>query len=133
MSKDPNFQTGKVVAQWDDEVDAEMPLTDRLALLSELSTSEDPTDRAKALALVQTLYPLVTLPAGTWAVLSRDNHGQETVWSAHYTEEQALVWMPEWKRAMEARGVYTWSVGQRDDIHADLLRNAGAVPEECIL
>lgn len=129
--KDSNFQTGKVVAQLEDSVEG--TVKERLLQVLDSLSFDDPVQRAAALAFALTIPALITLPDDTWVVAATDTHGQETVWSAHFSKEEALRWMPEWKKAMEARGVYTWFVTQRSGVHADFLRNADADPKECVL
>jgi hypothetical protein len=90
-------------------------------------------DRVRALALVEAIVSTITLPCGTWCCVSRyDSRQAATVWSAHYTDQQAQRWLPHWQAKYADRTDYTWSVERFDDARPWLLRHMDADPAVCV-
>lgn len=108
--------------------------------LPRLLASDDPTDRARAMAVARRIAWSVVLPPGTWTVYStyRDGWGgpgKKAVWSAHHDEAAAWLWHTVWVKHWEKQGRddFETHVGQLDNVPASYLRNPEADPTKCVM
>jgi hypothetical protein len=140
IKDDPNHESGRVHRNhsWETEIPQ-----NPLEALAGLLASSSPDDRVLALEVLRAMANRLTLPAGTWAVVTdqrpdvispREPH----VWSAHYTQEEALRWRDAFDEVLDGRArqrgweLRNFHVAQVDHAQPTQLRRPDADALLCV-
>lgn len=118
------------------DVDKMGSIEEFAARISQLSRSDDPRARLQAVELAELLKYRIVLPDQTWTVTHHYGHSpgafmRKRVWvfSAHYSRENANLWLPYVRKAYPDRN---WKVERRDQVRPYCLVRPEADPSTCV-
>lgn len=140
MSDDPNEEAGRVLKSHPYNITD--TTEDLRVTVDALMDSDSIDDRVHAIRALRALAHRLTLPAGTWAVVTDPAPDViahlPTVWSAHYTEADAHRWRDAYDEYIDGRArtrgwrVRNFYVVQVDYAKPSFLRRPDADALLCI-